>query len=54
VCEDNQHARNVYAHFGFEVVDEVVIGEGIIDESGNSVVGGRGVTIYFMMKECRN
>lgn len=47
----NEHARDVYAHFGFKVVEEVVIGEGSIDRNGNLVKGGKGVIIYGMLKE---
>ena len=47
----NDHARNVYAHFGFKVVEEVVIGEGNLDRSGNLVSGGKGVVIYGMIVE---
>jgi len=47
----NEHARDVYAHFGFKVVEEVVIGEGKIDERGNLVDGGKGVVIYGMIVE---
>jgi hypothetical protein len=41
----------VYAHFGFNVVEEVVIGGGSIDRNGNLVEGGKGVVIYGMLKE---
>lgn len=47
----NEHARDVYAYFGFKVVEEVVIGKGSIDENGNLVEGGKGVVIYGMIKE---
>ena len=33
----NEHAHDVYAHFGFEVVEEVVIGQGNVDKRGNLV-----------------
>ncbi len=45
----NEHARDVYAHFGFEVVEEVVIGKGCLDGKGNLVPGGEGVTVYGMI-----
>jgi hypothetical protein len=47
----NEHARDVYAHFGFKVIEEVVIGEGSIDRDGNLVSGGKGVVIYGMISE---
>ena len=47
----NAHARDVYTHFGFQTVEEVVVGVGHIDEEGSIVAGGRGVTLYAMMAE---
>ncbi|KAF8853230.1 hypothetical protein BDZ45DRAFT_629291 [Acephala macrosclerotiorum] len=47
----NAHARDVYAHFGFRVVEEVVIGEGSIDANGDFVSGGKGVVTYGMIAE---
>lgn len=47
----NQHARDVYAHFGFKVVEEVVIGKGSIAPNGDLVAGGEGVVIYGMIAE---
>lgn len=47
----NEHARDVYAHFGFKVVGESVIGTGMIDEKGLIVPGGKGVRIYSMLRE---
>lgn len=47
----NEHARDVYAHFGFKVVGEVIIGQGTIDSNGSVVEGGEGVIIYGMIKE---
>jgi hypothetical protein len=47
----NKHAQDVYHHFGFKVAEEVIIGKGNIDESGNIVSGGEGVTIYGMIAE---
>lgn len=47
----NAHARDVYAHFGFKVVEEVIIGEGSIDANGNFVSGGKGVVTYGMLAE---
>lgn len=47
----NAHARDVYAHFGFKLVEEVMIGEGSIDANGNLVAGGSGVVTYGMIAE---
>lgn len=47
----NDHARDVYAYFGFRVVDEVRIGEGKADHSGNLVEGGEGILVYGMIFE---
>lgn len=45
------HARDVYSYFGFKVAEEVVIGEGSIDDNGNLVSGGKGLLIYGMIVE---
>ena len=49
----NVHARDVYAHFGFKVVEEITIGGGSVDKNGNRVPGGEGVVIYGMIVEPR-
>jgi hypothetical protein len=36
---------------GFRVVEEVVIGDGYLDNFGNRVEGGDGVVIYAMIVE---
>ena len=47
----NEHARDVYTHFGFKVMQEVLIGQGTLDGNGNRVEGGKGIVIYGMLKE---
>jgi hypothetical protein len=47
----NTHARDVYAHFGFQVVEEVIIGKGRVARNGNLEAGGEGVVIYGMIVE---
>ena len=49
----NEHARDVYTHFGFKVMEEVTIGQGSVDENGSRVKGGKGIVIYGMLKEPR-
>jgi hypothetical protein len=49
----NEHARDVSAHFGFQVVERIVIGEGIADLTGNLVPGGDGIRIYGMIAGSR-
>jgi hypothetical protein len=49
----NTHARDVYAHFGFQVVEEVIIGKGIAAKNGNLEVDGEGVVLYGMILEPR-
>lgn len=49
----NTHARDVYAHFGFQVVEEVIIGKGIAAKNGNLEAGGEGVVLYGMILEPR-
>jgi len=45
----NAHARDVYVHLGFKVVEEVTIGKGVIDKEGSIVEGGEGVILYAMV-----
>jgi hypothetical protein len=47
----NDHARDVYSHFGFRVVEEVRIGEGKVDSKGNVAEGGDGILVYGMIFE---
>ena len=47
----NEHARDVYAHFGFKVVEEVVIGAGSVGQNGDLIPGGEGIVIYGMIAE---
>lgn len=47
----SEHARDVYAHFGFKVAEEVVIGHGRIDGTGNWVSDGEAIIVYAMIKE---
>jgi hypothetical protein len=47
----NRHARDVYAHFGFQVADEVRIGKGVINADGWAEQGGEGVLLWGMMIE---
>jgi len=41
----------VYAHFGFQVVEEVQIGEGKVNRLGEFEQGGEGITTYAMIAE---
>lgn len=45
----NDHARDVYAHLGFKVVDRFRIGEGVVDSEGWTRENGEGVLIYVMI-----
>ncbi|KIW11612.1 hypothetical protein PV08_10914 [Exophiala spinifera] len=44
----NDHARDVYAHLGFKVVDQFRIGEGVVNSEGWIQENGEGVLIYAM------
>lgn len=46
-----KHSRDVYEHLGFLEVDQIQIGEGKTDRTGNLVDGGEGITIYCMIAE---
>ncbi|KAK4943429.1 hypothetical protein LTR10_016920 [Elasticomyces elasticus] len=45
----NSHARDVYTHFGFKVVDDFRIGKGIVNGQGWIEHNGEGVLIYAMI-----
>ncbi|EXJ86487.1 hypothetical protein A1O3_03438 [Capronia epimyces CBS 606.96] len=44
----NARARDVYAHLGFKVLEEVRIGEGIVNAEGWVQPGGEGVALWAM------
>ncbi len=45
----NEHARDVYAHLGFSVVEEFRIGKGDVNSEGWLQEDGEGVLIYAMI-----
>ncbi|KAI1609316.1 hypothetical protein EDD37DRAFT_612873 [Exophiala viscosa] len=45
----NTHARDVYSHFGFKVVDDFRIGVGIVNGQGWVEPAGEGVLMYAMI-----
>ncbi|OQU97070.1 hypothetical protein CLAIMM_03072 [Cladophialophora immunda] len=45
----NQHAREVYTHLGFKTVEEVRIGEGVVNAEGWAQPNGEGVLTYGMV-----
>ncbi|KIW72039.1 hypothetical protein PV04_00263 [Phialophora macrospora] len=47
----NRHARDVYAYFGFQVAEEVRIGQGVVNADGWAQQGGEGVLLWGMMIE---
>ena len=47
----NIHARDVYLHLGFKVVEEVWLAVGKADKFGNRIEGGEGIIIYAMIVE---
>jgi hypothetical protein len=44
-------SRDVYAHLGFKEVEQIKIGAGKADKTGNLVEGGEGITIFCMIAE---
>ena len=44
-------SRDVYAHLGFKEVEQIQIGAGKADKTGNLREGGEGLTIYIMIAE---
>ena len=47
----DEHARDIYAHFGFRTVVEACVGKGVADAKGNRVEGGEGIMVYGMIAE---
>jgi ribosomal protein S18 acetylase RimI-like enzyme len=48
----NEHAKNVYEHMGFKVVERVLVGKDLADERGNKVgKGGSGFYFWAMIAE---
>lgn len=45
-----KNARDMYSHFGFEVVDEIVIGCGRLDAHGEENDNGEGIKSWAMVK----
>lgn len=45
----SSHARDVYKHFGFEIIEEVHVGKGEVDRSGHREEGGEGVSMWVMV-----
>jgi hypothetical protein len=45
----NEHAKDVYAHLGFMVVEEFRIGKGVVNSEGWVQENGEGVLIYAMI-----
>ena len=44
-------SRDVYTHLGFKEVEQIQIGKGKTDKTGNLKEGGEGITIYCMIAE---
>ncbi|KAL9620734.1 MAG: hypothetical protein Q9160_004747 [Pyrenula sp. 1 TL-2023] len=45
-----ENAKNMYLHFGFEVVDEIIIGVGRLDAKGDENQSGEGILSWAMVK----
>lgn len=43
-------SRDVYAHLGFETLEEITVGRGKVDGDGRGKDGGEGVLLWAMMK----
>ncbi|CCH42246.1 hypothetical protein BN7_1790 [Wickerhamomyces ciferrii] len=44
----NEHAKEVYLHWGFEVLDYLILGEGKVNSEGELDPNGSGLKIYLM------
>lgn len=42
-------ARDVYKHYGFDVIEEIKVGKGEVDSRGHKVEGGEGVSMWAMV-----
>ena len=45
----NEHARDVYAHLGFRMVEVLRILEGAVNSNGDHSLNGEGMNIYGMI-----
>jgi hypothetical protein len=43
-------SRDVYAHLGFQILEEITVGKGKVDGEGRGKDGGEGVLLWAMMK----
>jgi hypothetical protein len=43
-------SRDVYAHLGFDMLEEITVGKGKVDAEGRGKEGGEGVVLWAMMK----
>ncbi|CCH42247.1 hypothetical protein BN7_1791 [Wickerhamomyces ciferrii] len=44
----NDHAKDIYIHFGFKVLATIKIGEGKVDSNGDRDSNGVGLAVYMM------
>lgn len=51
VAASNAHARDVYIHLGFKLVESMVVGKGRIDSLGNRDVNGEGTGLWGLIIE---
>jgi hypothetical protein len=47
----NEHARDVYTYFGFQVAGEARIGQGIVNAEGWAQENGEGIPLWGMIAE---
>jgi hypothetical protein len=45
----NTHARDVYAHLGFQLAEEFTIGKGVVNAEGWVQENGEGIVNYAMI-----
>ncbi|CCH42245.1 hypothetical protein BN7_1789 [Wickerhamomyces ciferrii] len=44
----SEHAMSRYRHIGFEVLDIVIVGEGVVDKEGKEDKNGEGLKVWLM------
>jgi hypothetical protein len=45
----SEYSKAIYEHWGFKYYDDIILGEGVVNEQGEDDPAGSGVKLYFMV-----
>ncbi|CUM63878.1 uncharacterized protein PRCAT00001466001 [Priceomyces carsonii] len=48
----SEHAKEIYLHYGFEIIRTLTLGKAQVDRQGIPARNGEGVNVYFMVLKC--